>query len=89
MDVDVKECIHDGYDSDSDIEDTITSLMVITWNIGGFNSNDKTVLNAKNLILNLITQSYKPDILNILEGRVHYAKDCKRSLVPKIIKDYF
>ncbi len=88
-DFDIKDDIYNGYDSDSDIDGAVNSLKVITWNIGGFTSNDKIVMNAKNLILNLIVHSFKPDIINILEGRVHYAKDCKKRLIPRIIKNYF
>ncbi len=67
------ESIHNGYDTGSSIsDDGIDSLIIVTWNIGGFSSKKQITADAKAITIKLIIDSYRPDILNILEGRVHY-----------------
>ena len=64
-------------------------LISLTWNIRGFTSDRRIVQATKYETLNHIISVYAPDIINIVEGRVHYEQKQDQQTRPIDLDGYF
>ncbi len=61
---------------------------VVTWNMRGHTSKDTQIKQAKQQMLKYIQYIIQPDILNLLEYKVHYNQITKQITLPEL-KGYF